>query len=233
MKNIILATNNLHKLQEFSNGLNQKILSLNDLNIKDFNPLENGDTFEENAMIKAKALESILKQNNINKQMIILADDSGLCIEALDNAPGVVSARYANVINNNNIQSNSSDSENRKAVIKMLKNKQLWGSKAYFKCSIAFIFYNLDSNQHGVISDICKGIVAIKEIGNEGFGYDCMFYRDFISNKNILDSISFNLENIQFLESLSHSLATISLEEKMKISHRGKAIRKLKNILGV
>ncbi|WP_034571176.1 non-canonical purine NTP pyrophosphatase [Helicobacter saguini] len=273
---IILATNNKHKLQEVAeilanSAINAEVLSLKDMQISEFNPAENGATFEENAMIKARALCDLLNQKGISKPLLILADDSGLCVDALNGAPGAHSARFARVINNDNLEANSSDFDNRVALINALKNAAVWGSRAYFKCSIAYIFYNFsqdfspciesrhleskqDSMQSGVVSGICEGIVAIKELGNEGFGYDNMFYIDFNQNatksnnidsinatkSNNLDSkiiesklenIDFSLKNIKFLESLNHSLATLSMQEKNKISHRAKALKQLIQIL--
>ncbi len=273
---IILATNNKHKKQEFRHALNAEILTPNDLGILDFDPIECGNTFEQNAMIKAEALYHILQTHaNIPSHYIIIADDSGLCVEALQGEPGIFSARYAHMQNGNTECGNSSDENNREALKNALKQHGIWGSKAYFQCSIAYIIHdeaeqkNIQNvvsgqchgivaikesgTQHGiwgskayfqcsiayiihdeaeqkniqnVVSGQCHGIVAIKESGTHGFGYDSMFYRDF-SQDEIL-SLDFTLpteDKTTPLESLQHSLATLPLEEKTKISHRGQAIQ--------
>ncbi|RDU64926.1 non-canonical purine NTP pyrophosphatase [Helicobacter didelphidarum] len=275
---IILATNNTHKLKEFSNAFGKEIYTPQSLGIQDFNPTENGKTFEENALIKANALHVALKQQSQNN-MIILADDSGLCVEALNGGPGVFSARFAHIINNNVTAGNSSDTENRQALKRELKKRGIWGSKAFFQCSIAYIIDYKQTEESiyqksflvksGIASGICNGIVAIKELGSHGFGYDSMFYRDFEGTRkaelmkcnflleqessdiyqhssqdskikaskqqdfydthDITKKYSYSINHI--LESLQYSLASIPLEEKMKISHRGKAIAELKKIL--
>lgn len=231
---IILASNNQHKRQEIAEilrnaGINNKILTLKELNINDFNPIENGNTFAENAAIKACALYEMLHAKRIKGRFLILADDSGLSVEALNGAPGVHSARFGRVMTNDSLQSNSSDDENNLALQKCLKNAGVWGSKAHFECSIAFIMYDLraqsslDSMQ--CVSGICKGIVATKMLGSGGFGYDSMFYVTQDEN------IDFSAQNTQYLESLNRSLATLSMQEKNKISHRYKALEKLVEIL--
>ena len=228
---IILATNNKHKKQEFKHALNAEILTPNDLGILDFDPIECGNTFEQNAMIKAEALYHILQTHaNIPSHYIIIADDSGLCVEALRGEPGIFSARYAHMQNGNTECGNSSDENNREALKNALKQHGIWGSKAYFQCSIAYIIHDeaKQKNIQNVVSGQCHGVVAIKESGTHGFGYDSMFYRDF-SQDEIL-SLDFTLpteDKTTPLESLQHSLATLSLEEKTKISHRGQAIHSL------
>ncbi len=300
----ILATNNFHKIKEFADVFNTKILCPKDLGISDFEPLENGATFDENAMIKAQCLyEKIQNLHCLHTNYIIFADDSGLCVEAIDNMPGIFSARYAHICHNKMTQENASDSENRKALINTLMSRNLWGSYAFFQCSIAYVAclqdsvvsedsllqYDIQYRRtsigdyviNGVVHGRCEGIVAIKEQGNHGFGYDSMFYRDREMN-NISDAIDFTLQHTvasstkyadsydntrksmlpqykqdsnfldtcipQFdsishhnqhiyhnskitLHSLVHSLATLPLKEKMKISHRGKAIAKLQALL--
>ena len=103
MEKIVLATNNKHKLKEIKEVLNNyEILSLEDINFHE-EIEENGQTFTENALIKAKAIRKYLKDDTK-----ILADDSGLCCESLNNAPGIYSARYAK---------NHDDKANRDKVI--------------------------------------------------------------------------------------------------------------------
>ncbi|WP_104746416.1 non-canonical purine NTP pyrophosphatase [Helicobacter bilis] len=231
---VILATNNKHKQQEFQHALNTEILTPNDLGILDFDPIECGETFEANAMIKAEALYHILQTHaNIPQHYIVIADDSGLCVEALQGLPGIFSARYAHMQNGNTKCGNSSDADNREALKAALKEHGIWGSKAYFQCSIAYIIHDeaKQKNIQNVVSGQCHGIVAIKESGTHGFGYDSMFYRDFSQDEILMLDFTLPTNNtnnkITTLESLQHSLATLPLEEKTKISHRGQAIQSL------
>lgn len=230
---LILATNNIHKRQELTHTLGHaNILIPNDLGILDFDPIEHGNTFEQNAMIKAEALHNILQTHaDIPEHYIILADDSGLCVEALGGEPGIFSARYAHVRNGDTTQGNARDEQNREALIQALQERGVWGSPAFFQCSIAYIM-QADSMQKDVVNGHCHGVVAIKKVGANGFGYDCLFYRDW-EGKQIQD-IDFCLNSISMqgnLDSLQHSLATLSLEQKMAISHRGAAIHALKEVL--
>ena len=232
---IILATNNTHKKQEFQHAFDTKILCPNDLGILEFDPLENGTTFEQNATIKAQALYNILQtHSDIPTDYIIMADDSGLCVEVLQGKPGIFSARYAHIQQGNMQCGNASDKENRKALIYELKQHEVWGSKAFFQCSIAYIMKKSHNTliKQNVVSGKCEGIVAIRELGENGFGYDSMFYRDFENTKT--DNIDFSLHSgmaEKLLQSLKYSLATLSIAEKTKISHRGQAIIKLNAIL--
>lgn len=227
---IILATNNTHKLKEFSSAFNAEVFCPKDISLTSFNPDESADSFSQNAMIKAKSLYEALKQRGIEREYIILADDSGLCVDALNGKPGVLSARWSNVVNNISSNENSSDSQNRDALATALKNLGISSSRGYFECSIAFIMqidsslydkacreYNvLESislgDKHiifGVVSGITEGIVSCKQSGENGFGYDSMFY---IGNKPI---------------------ATLTMQEKLKISHRGKAILEIQKLLKI
>ncbi len=125
MEKIVLATNNKHKLKEIKEVLNNyEILSLEDINFHE-EIEENGQTFTENALIKAKAIRKYLKDD-----IKILADDSGLCCESLNNAPGIYSARYAR---------NHDDKANRNKVIENLKGLN---HKAYFECVLVLLESN-------------------------------------------------------------------------------------------
>lgn len=225
---LILATNNIHKKIEFSHVFNECVICPNDLGILKFECIESGNTFEQNALIKAQTLYRILQTNvNIPQNYVVIADDSGLCVEALDGEPGIFSARYANIQNNILYNENSSDEDNRKSLIDKLKLNNLWGSKAFFKCSIAYIKYSQEKLIQNVVSGKCDGIVAIKELGSNGFGYDCMFYIDFSLDE--MQNIDFTMQDSNktsnYLKSLKHSFATLSLNKKSLISHRYKAIK--------
>lgn len=229
---IILATNNTHKLREFSEILGLKVLRPSDFGLT-FSALENGSDFESNAMIKAKGLLDSIKlchatplESKLSK-IIILADDSGLCVDSLNGMPGIYSARFANFLKGKESQENSSDKENKEALKAALREKGLWGSKAKFVCAIAYIVVeSFVIQKSGAATGECEGIIALKESGEGGFGYDSMFYID-----NIESKIDFDIKNIAFMGTLTHSLANIDAKEKNKISHRYKALTTLKQTL--
>lgn len=191
MKKIILATHNQGKVNEFKSLLeeiNFDVLSKSDLGIK-IDPEENGETLEDNALIKAKAIYDDVKNYT-------LADDTGLFVEGLNNLPGVHTARYAG--------ENCSDEDNRKKLLKEMKNMK--NRKAYFKTVIALID---NKGKTYYAEGICKGKISEKEIGEEGFGFDKLFIPD----------------------GYSQTFAQMADGEKNKISHRGKALKSLIEIL--
>lgn len=187
---IFLATGNKHKIKEIEKIFkmdNVEILSINDgIEIPEVE--EDGTTFEENS--KKKALE-IAKFTN----MITIADDSGLCVDALGGAPGVYSARYAGEHGN--------DLDNNKKLVKELQGIE--NRKARFVCVITLAkptgeTYSFRGEVEGDIIDIPQG--------TEGFGYDPHF----------------------FMKEYGKTLAEIP-EIKNKISHRARALEKLKENL--
>ena len=187
---IFLATGNKHKIKEIEKIFkmdNVEILSINDgIEIPEVE--EDGTTFEENS--KKKALE-IAKFTN----MITIADDSGLCVDALDGAPGVYSARYAGEHGN--------DLDNNKKLVRELQGIE--NRKARFVCVITLAkptgeTYSFRGEVEGDIIDIPQG--------TEGFGYDPHF----------------------FMKEYGKTLAEIP-EIKNKISHRARALEKLKENL--
>ena len=126
---IVLASNNKHKIKEFKDILKGiEILSLNDIGFND-DIIEDGETFLENALIKAKTVSQYLKSIGIN--YTVLADDSGLCVNSLGGNPGIYSARYAG---------NHDDKANRDLLIKNLSDKE--DKSAYFICLI--VKYKID-----------------------------------------------------------------------------------------
>ena len=129
MNKIILASNNKNKIKEIKEMLpNMEVLSLNDIGFLD-DIVEDGLTFSENALIKARATKVFINSKNIKAW--ILSDDSGLCVKALNNEPGIYSARYAG---------NHNDQANRDKLLNELKNKS--NRDAFFMCSMALISPN-------------------------------------------------------------------------------------------
>lgn len=191
MERLILSTHNKGKVKEIESYLkdfNIEVLSISDIiSISDIE--ENADTLEGNAKIKAEYI--------IDKaEGYILADDTGLFVEALDGNPGVHSARYAG--------EDVSDDENRKKLLKSMKN--ISNRNAYFKTVLVLI--DKDNNEY-IIDGVCKGYITQEEKGTMGFGYDSVFIP----------------------EGYSKTFAELDLCIKNKISHRAKALEKLKNLM--
>ena len=159
---IVLASNNEHKIKEFKEMLpNYNVLSLKEIDYTE-DIEETGETFEENALLKAKTIHDYLQKEH--PDYIVIADDSGLCCEALDGAPGVYSARYSGEHGNNEA--------NRKKLQEELKNKD---RKAYFNCTIV-VYYPDDT--HKVFVGKTYGTITKDERGDKSFGYDCIFLSD-------------------------------------------------------
>lgn len=157
---LILASNNKHKIKEFKEILtNYEILGLKDIGFNE-EIIEDGNTFEENALIKVKAVEKHLKTQNQN--YLIVADDSGLCVESLNGAPGINSARFAGDHN---------DEKNRAKLLRELKDKE--NRDAYFECDIAL--RELDGNYKTFVG-LSRGKISLEEKGTSDFGYDNIFY---------------------------------------------------------
>lgn len=192
MKNtIVVASNNLHKIKEIKEILTQyNILSLEDIGFKD-EIEENGKTFKENALIKAQTIHKYLKESG--KEYLVLADDSGLCVDALDGAPGVYSARYAGT--------HGDEQANRDKLLKKLEGKE---RTAYFNCTIAIVYPN---GEYQIYEGKTYGKITTEEIGKKDFGYDCLFYSD----------------------DLNKTFGEATEEEKNSVSHRARALEKIKN----
>ncbi len=156
MNKFLLASNNPHKVMEFKEilaPLGIEIVSPRDLNLN-IEPEENGKTFRENSFIKAKAFHKASKLPTI-------ADDSGLCIKALDGKPGIYSARFA--------EENGGYPNVFEVLNKALKDKS---RAAKFHCCICF--YN--GNDPLYFEGDCFGYLLEKPVGAAGFGYDPIFH---------------------------------------------------------
>ena len=190
--NIIIGTNNRGKLREIKDLLpkNLKIYSLKDLKLK--SPKENGKSFKENSLIKARFFSK-------KKNMICLADDSGLEINVLNKKPGIFSSRWAGAKGNFNTAI-------KKVFNELSKKDKNWKSKkikARFICVLS-IYWPDGKNFSG--TGKIEGFISSKKKGKNGFGYDPIF----IPNKR----------KITFAQMLP--------KEKFKIDHRSKAYRKIK-----
>lgn len=157
---IVLASNNKHKLEEFKEILKDfEILTLNDINFYD-DIAETGTTFKENALIKAKTIANYLKEKNLD--YLVVADDSGLCVDALNGAPGIYSARYAGDHDNQ---------KNRDKLLEDLKNEK--NRDAHFICTLCLYF---PDDTYRFYEGKTFGHITDKEYGKLDFCFDPIFY---------------------------------------------------------
>lgn len=193
MEQIIFATSNQGKVREIKAILadtNVEVLSLKDADIHaDID--ENGATFEENALIKARAIAALTGK-------LTLADDSGLEIDYLNKEPGIYSARYMG-------ENTSYDIKNAN-LIGRLEGVPDEQRTARFVCAVAAALP--DGTEH-VVRATMEGRVAYEVAGNGGFGYDPLFY----------------------LPEWGCTSAELTAEQKNEISHRGKALREMRDLL--
>ena len=192
MKQVLIATKNKGKVKDFEAifaPLGFEVKSMFDV-AQDMDIEETGTTFEENAILKAEALADAL-------QAIVIADDSGLAVDALNGEPGVYSARYAG---------DHDDEANIVKVLENMKNVPTPNRTARFVCCIAISGPGMETK---TFKGTCEGVITELKIGENGFGYDPIFY----------------------VPTLSRTMAQLTAEEKGKISHRGNAIRLLADAL--
>jgi XTP/dITP diphosphohydrolase len=185
MQQLVFATNNAHKLEEVQAkaGDHIKLLSLDDINCHD-DIAETGLTFNENASIKSNYIYHKYKLN-------CFGDDSGLEIDALNNEPGIYSARYAGTHGNHEA--------NMDKVLEKLKGST--NRKARFRTVISLIWNGAEHFFEGTV----EGTIRTERCGTAGFGYDPIFQP--------------NGYDITFAE--------MSIDEKNRISHRGRAVDQL------
>lgn len=159
---VVLATSNKGKVREIIELLHDReVFPYTDL-IEGFEIIEDGDTFKENALIKARAVYAALGDN----EAIVIADDSGISIDALDGAPGIYSARYAG--------EGANDKDNLNKVTESLKAKGLQKSPAHYTAAIAVVSKEGERCVHGWM----YGDVSVEPRGENGFGYDPIFTPD-------------------------------------------------------
>ena len=188
---LIIASNNAHKLTEMKAILApffDDVQSMREAGIE-HETNEDGNTFMENAVKKARELAEI-------SGCCAIADDSGLCVDALDGAPGIYSARFSGV--------HGDDKANNRLLLEKLEGTENRG--AHYTCAIALVW---PDGKMLTAEDYLYGEIAHDERGTNGFGYDPLF----------------------LLPELGLRTAEISAEEKNRISHRGKALRKLVTLL--
>lgn len=193
MKRIIFATGNAGKMREIREIMadtGAEILSMKEAGLS-ADIEENGSTFEENAIIKAKAIAALTDD-------IVLADDSGLEVDYLNKEPGVYSARY--------LGENTSYEIKNQAILDRLAGVPKEKRTARFVCAIAAA---MPDGEVLVTRETIEGYIGEKPAGNGGFGYDPIFYVD----------------------EYGCSTAELTEEQKNEVSHRGKALRAMKEKL--
>lgn len=189
---LVVATGNKHKLQEIQAIFKDvRVVSAREAGYLG-DPEETGATFEENAIIKARAAAEALN-------LPALADDSGLCVAALGGAPGIYSARYAG--------GHGDDKKNRKKLLAELGDEK--NRAAYFRSAAALCFPQSMGGKTVTATGDTHGRILTREEGENGFGYDCLFYSD----------------------DLCKSFGVASAEEKNAVSHRFRALTALKEKL--
>jgi len=188
---LVLATRNRGKIAEFKELLGGTAIELRSLD--DFGPIppvvENGETFEDNAVIKARFTARVLG-------LPAIADDSGLTVKALGGEPGVFSARYAG--------EGATDRENNLRLLDRMKG--ITEREAAFTCVLAIA---VPRGPALVYEGICNGLISEGLSGDQGFGYDPLFY----------------------YPPLKKTFARMTQAEKNRVSHRGKAMAELKGEL--
>lgn len=187
-KRIVFATGNKDKMKEIRmimEDLKLPILSMKEAGVEK-EIVEDGTTFQENALIKAKAIAELLPDD------IVMADDSGLEIDYLNKEPGIYSARYMGEHTSYDIKNNH--------ILERLKGVPKEQRTARFVCAVAAVF---PGGKSIAVNGIMEGRIADHIAGENGFGYDPIFW----------------------LDDYGCTSAEISPEEKNSLSHRGKALR--------
>jgi len=180
---LVVASGNAHKLREIAEIFTDfEVVSQKEMGF-DGDVEETGETFVENALIKARAACQALG-------CMALADDSGLCVDALGGAPGVYSARYCG--------HHGSDAENRAVLLKNLQGAK--DRSAHFTSAIALVYPN---GRELTAEGYTYGKILEEEVGEGGFGYDCLFFSD----------------------DLQKTFGVASSEEKNGVSHRFRALQ--------
>ena len=193
-RKVIFATGNANKMREIREILGEEdfeILSMKEAGI-DIDIVEDGATFEENSLIKSRAIAAVAKD------AIVLADDSGLEIDALNKEPGIYSARYMG-------EDTSYDIKNAN-LIERLDGVEKQDRSARFVCAVSAVF---PDGEDAVVRGTIEGYIGWGPMGTNGFGYDPIFY---LWDKDV-------------------STASLSPEDKNAISHRGQALRMIKEVI--
>lgn len=193
MKRIVLATNNRHKIKEIKDILSG--LAVEIMTLEDFPGApqveETGKTLEENAILKAEAIYKFTGLPSV-------ADDSGLEVDILHGSPGVLSSRFAG--------EHCSFEDNNRKLLQLMSGVPREKRGARFVCVVALM---RDLNRMVTVKGEVKGLITLEERGENGFGYDPVFY----------------------LPRLNKTFAQLSFQEKNSISHRALAFGRAKDLI--
>lgn len=192
MRKLVISTGNQNKVREIAymlKNMNIQVISKKDIGLENLEVIEDGNTLEDNSILKAKALAE-----KVDYKYIVMADDSGLFVDKLNGEPGVYSSRYAGEEGN--------DEKNNKKLLEALKVSE--ERKAKFKTVIVLI---TEDKETLVVHGECKGTIGLAAKGNNGFGYDPLFIP----------------------EGFTETFGELGQDVKNQISHRAKALEKLKN----
>lgn len=201
MKTVLIATNNAHKVAEISTALNfdgWEFKTLREAGVAS-DPVEDADSFEGNGRIKARAAREAARAV-LGRDVAVLADDSGLEVDALGGAPGVYSSRYAGA--------DGDDAANNAKLLRELEGVADADRTARFVCTLVFID---EDGAESVARGTIEGAIGHQLRGSEGFGYDPLFLPEQFGGEK--------------------TLAEVSQDEKNGISHRGNALRALREQL--
>lgn len=197
---IVFATGNAGKIREIKEilaDLDMEVVSMKEAGVA-VDAEENGTTYEENALIKVRAVAEALKAAGEGQNDIVMADDSGLEIDYLNKEPGIYSARYLGEDTSYRIKNQN--------LIDRLEGVEEEKRTARFVCAIAAL---LPGGRELTTRGIIEGRIGYEERGEGGFGYDPIFY----------------------VPEFGKSTAELSEEEKNAVSHRGRALRAMKEEL--
>jgi XTP/dITP diphosphohydrolase len=210
---IWFATGNAHKKQELQAILPGHTIKIPaDAGITNFDPDETGSTFLENALIKARALHQLIAEHYPADIGPVIADDSGLCVDALGGRPGIYSARYGSTGRFSSTGRYGStdgkklDTRERNALL-LREVGDAPNRNARFVCAMVLLF---SGDRFSAVQETLEGELIREERGIGGFGYD----------------------PILFIPELGRTVAELSEDEKNRISHRGKAGRAIAKLLG-
>ncbi len=159
---MVLATGNKGKLREFKQMCTEEVVAFSEL-LGEFEIIEDGDTFAENALIKARTIYEKLGKKYPSDNYLVISDDSGISLPVLNGSPGIYSARYAGV--------GVTDKDNLYKLIDAVKEKGLKSTPAYYTAAIAVVSKYGEYVVHGWM----HGNVIDEARGDKGFGYDPMF----------------------------------------------------------
>jgi XTP/dITP diphosphohydrolase len=191
---IILASSNKGKIKEIKEYCDYEVVAFSDV-LEPFEIIEDGDSFKENALIKARAIYEKLKDKE--SDFVILSDDSGISVPILDHAPGIFSARYAG--------EGATDRDNLNKLIDELKKRDVKKTPAYYTAAMAIVN---DKGEEWTVHGWMYGDVIDEKRGENGFGYDPIFMPDgFDKSLGELDS--------EIKRDLSHRSKAISLVKKI------------------